>query len=88
MDYLVIDAREPYEYEHDHVEGAMNLSAMAFMNGLPKELEKVDRTQPIIVYCRSGARSNTVMQILKMHGFLDVKNGINAGHVNQFLKKH
>lgn len=88
MNYLIIDAREPNEYKQSHVEGAVNLSSMQFMSGLPSQLADTPRDQPIIVYCRSGARSNTVAQILSMNGFTNVKNGINEGHVAQFLKNH
>ena len=88
MNYLVIDTREPAEYNQSHVDGAINLSSMKFMHGLPAEIADTPRDQPIIVYCRSGARSNTVAQILAMNGFSDIKNGINEGHVRQFLQNH
>lgn len=88
MKYLVIDTREPAEYTQSHVEGAINLSSMAFMRGLPNELADTPKDKPIIVYCRSGARSNTVAQILAANGFTNVRNGINEGHVRQFLASH
>lgn len=87
MDYLIIDTREPAEYQQSHVKGAVNLSSLQFMNGLPQQLADTPRDQPIIVYCRSGARSNTVVQILAMNGFNNVKNGINEGHTAQFLAR-
>ena len=87
MKYLIIDTREPEEYASSHVDGAINLSSMKFMTGdLPTELASISKDQPIIVYCRSGSRSNTVVQILRDQGFSNIKNGINEGHVRQLLK--
>lgn len=88
MTTLIIDTREPHEYTQSHVEGAVNLSSMRFMSGdLPEELASIPKDQPIILYCRSGQRSNTVMQILKMHGFTNLTNGINEHHVVKLLEK-
>jgi len=87
MNTLIIDTREPAEYKQSHVDGALNLSSMRFMSGnLPDELAETPKDQPIVLYCRSGARSNTVMQILRMHGFTNLTNGINEHHVAKLLK--
>ncbi len=88
MKYLIIDTREPFEYAASHVEGAVNISPAKFMTGeVPQELAGVAKNQPIIVYCRSGARSNTVSYILRSQGFTNITNGINEGRVEQLLKK-
>lgn len=87
MKQLIIDTREPMEYAQSHVEGALNLSASTFAaGGLPEQLRSVPKDQPIIVYCRSGARSNTVSHILRSYGFTDITNGINEGQVRQLLR--
>ncbi|MFZ1458782.1 MAG: rhodanese-like domain-containing protein [Candidatus Saccharimonadales bacterium] len=82
---LVIDTREPNEFAMSHVPGAVNISSMKFMRGLPTELVDTPKDQPIIMYCRSGQRSNTCIQMLKMHGFTDLTNGINEHHVAKML---
>jgi rhodanese-related sulfurtransferase len=85
--YLVIDTREPFEYAASHVPGAVNISVMDFASGkLPKKLEGVSKDQPLLLYCRSGQRSNTCIMILKQHGFTNLTNGINEGRVRQMLK--
>ena len=87
MKYLVIDTREPSEYAQSHVEGAINISVMEFASGvLPEVLKDVKKDQPILLYCRSGQRSNTCMMILKQHGFTNLTNGINEGRVRQVIK--
>lgn len=86
MKHLIIDTREPQEYNQSHVDGALNLPASAFIGGdMPQSLQAVAKDQPIIVYCRSGARSNTVAHILAGAGFTDITNGINEGHVRKML---
>lgn len=85
---IIIDTREPSEFAASHVAGAINISTMEFMGGrVPSQLKDVAKDSEIILYCRSGQRSNTCIQILKMHGFTDLTNGINEGRVKQLLAR-
>lgn len=86
MKHIIIDTREPSEFAASHVDGALNISARDFITGtLPSQLVDVPRDQSIIVYCRTGARSNTVGHILRSHGFTVITNGINEHHVAKLL---
>ncbi len=88
MNTLIIDTREDFEYAMSHVEGSINIPPAQFMSAqLPEPLASAPKDTPIIVYCRSGSRANTVHQILMMHGFSNVTNGINEGRVKQLLKR-
>lgn len=49
-------------------------------------LADVDTDTPIILYCISGARSNTCMMFLRQAGYTDLTNGINQHQVARFLK--
>lgn len=81
---LIIDTREPEEYAASHVDGAINISTQEFMSGeVPAALQDVAKDQPIILYCRSGQRSNTCIQLLRQHGFTNLTNGINEHQVAQ-----
>lgn len=83
---IIIDVREPAEYAQSHVSGAINLPASALVTGLPEALENTKPNNPIIVYCRSGARSAAAIQILQRHGFTNLTNGINQQQVeSRFL---
>jgi len=83
---LIIDAREDFEFKDGHVDQAINISPMRFMTGeVPVELNNIDKSDPIIVYCRTGSRSNVVVNILGDLGFTNVTNGINQGHVEKML---
>lgn len=79
---LIIDVREPSEYEAGHVDGALNIPPSELLSGA-KQLANVDRDTKLVVYCRTGSRSNTSIQLLKQLGFTNLVNGINAGHVEK-----
>lgn len=86
MNTLIIDTREPAEYAISHMDGAINLSSALFSDGkLPELLSDRERSDEIILYCRSGMRSNTVGHILECHGFTNIVNGINEHHVAKLL---
>lgn len=79
---LIIDVREPFEYESGHAQGAVNIPPASLMAN-PRELKDVDKDTEIIVYCRTGSRSNASIEILKQMGFTNLINGINAEHVEK-----
>ncbi|MEK9196045.1 MAG: rhodanese-like domain-containing protein [Patescibacteria group bacterium] len=80
MARIIIDVREPQEYERSHVEGAINIPPLDIMNGTEK-LKDVPKDTELILYCISGSRSNVSMNILKSMGFTNVVNGINQQQV-------
>jgi phage shock protein E len=52
---LLIDVREPVEYEEGHLEGSINIP----LGKLSLFLETLnDLNTPLYLYCRSGARSH------------------------------
>lgn len=80
MDRIIIDVREPSEYEIDHVKGAINIPPSQMMAGA-KELEDVPKDTELVLYCVSGSRSNASMHYLRQLGFTNLVNGINKMHV-------
>lgn len=80
MNYTVIDVREPEEFKEGHIDGALNIPPSALMAGA-KELADIAKDTPIIVYCRTGSRSNVAMQILESLGYTNTTNGINKEQV-------
>lgn len=86
MKTIIIDTREPYEFEAGHVEGAVNIPPHVFASGgLPEQLTDVDPSDEVILYCRSGMRSNTVGHLLRGFGFTNIVNGTNQQHVEKLL---
>ncbi len=82
MNRMIIDVREPYEYEEDHVEGAVNMPPAELLAGAAK-LKGVSKDTELILYCKSGSRSNVSIQILKGMGFTNLINGINAEQIRR-----
>ncbi len=76
-DLQLIDVREEYEYDIANLNGEL-----IPMGEILNSVEKIDRNKPVVIHCRSGARSATVIQQLeRMHGFtnlLNLKGGIIA----------
>ena len=89
METIIIDTREKFEYATGHVKGSINIPPAKFLGThLPKDLDGVDPDQTILVYCRTGSRSNVVANILRSHGFTNVINGINQQRAEQMLKRN
>lgn len=84
MNTIVVDVREPYEFASGHYPGAINLPPSEIMAGA-KKLAKVPKDSKIILYCKSGARSNVAKVHLARLGFTNLINGINKDHVPRFL---
>ena len=80
MNRLIIDVREPDEFDEDHVEGAINIPPSHLLAGA-SELGLMPNDTELILYCVSGSRSHTSAQILKSLGYTNVINGINKDHV-------
>jgi adenylyltransferase/sulfurtransferase len=69
-DFQLIDVREPHEYEFCNLEGELIPQAE-----VPSNLDKIDRTKQVVVYCRSGSRSGNMVQWLERHhGFENLYN--------------
>ncbi|MEI6480942.1 MAG: rhodanese-like domain-containing protein [Candidatus Saccharibacteria bacterium] len=80
MDRIIIDVREPEEYDRGHVSGAINIPPGEIMAGASK-LADVPKDTELVLYCVSGSRSNVSMQYLQRLGFTNLVNGINQHHV-------
>jgi len=70
---LILDAREKNEFEVSHIKGAIHIGFEKF--DLQKTLRKIkNKSQPIVVYCTLGVRSEDIAEKLKEAGYTDVKN--------------
>ncbi|MEU6413736.1 adenylyltransferase/sulfurtransferase MoeZ [Microbispora sp. NPDC046933] len=68
-DIMIIDVREPNEYEIVSIPGAVLIPKGEFLNG--SALEKLPQDKKIVLHCKSGARSAEVLAVLKNAGFSD-----------------
>ena len=67
---LVLDVREPNEYEINRIEG----STLIPLGELPRRYAELDREVAIVCQCKMGARSAKAMELLQSVGFSNVKN--------------
>lgn len=66
----LLDVRTPGEYSQGHLEKAENID---YKNPAFKEqIDKLDKTKPVFVYCLSGGRSAAAAKVLHESGFTDV----------------
>lgn len=69
-DFQFIDVREPHEVEIAEI-GAELIP----MGEILSQVEKISRDKVVVIHCRSGARSGTIVQALEaQHGFKNLYN--------------
>ncbi|MFC8454771.1 adenylyltransferase/sulfurtransferase MoeZ [Kitasatospora sp. NPDC057223] len=68
-DILLIDVREPGEYEIVSIPGAVLIPKNEFLMG--NALETLPQDKKIVLHCKSGVRSAEVLAVLKSAGFAD-----------------
>ncbi|MEO5721222.1 MAG: molybdopterin-synthase adenylyltransferase MoeB [Chthoniobacterales bacterium] len=77
---LLLDVREPHEYEIAHIDTARLIP----LGELSARLDELDRAAKIVVHCHSGVRSAHAVQLLRAAGFPNAVNlagGIDAWSV-------
>lgn len=76
-DFQLIDVREQFEYDTANIRGQL-----IPLGGILIEEDKLSREKPVIIHCRSGARSAAaILQLEQQFGFTNLynlKGGIKA----------
>jgi rhodanese-related sulfurtransferase len=68
---LLLDVRSPEEFAAGHLDGALNIP----VGELEQRLAEVGpKERPVVVYCRSGARSSRARSLLLAKGWQRVEN--------------
>lgn len=71
-DVQLLDVRTLGEYKQGHIPGAK--LADVTQGNFDRHLQGLDKSKPVLVYCRSGNRSVTASRILQKEGFTQVVN--------------
>jgi sulfur-carrier protein adenylyltransferase/sulfurtransferase len=70
QDFVLIDVREPYEFETGNLSGIL-----IPMNSIPERYEEIPTDKLVIVHCKAGSRSANVIAYLEQnHGFTNLSN--------------
>lgn len=67
---FLLDVRTPQEYQAGHLEGGYLLPIAE----LAQRMNEIPHDKPIVVYCRSGVRSQRALEYLKSIGYKEVYN--------------
>ena len=61
----LIDVRQPEEHEAGRIGG----DRLIVLSELPVALDSIDRSKPVVFYCRSGSRSAMATEAFRGAGF-------------------
>lgn len=75
----LVDVRTFEEYDSGHLGGAVNYNIISRDTFL-LQIQSLDKTKPVYLYCKMGGRSNRAANLLKEQGFeqiFDYSGGYN-----------
>lgn len=64
-DHVVLDVREPYEWEGGHIQGSVHIP----IGDVQRRFHEIDRDRPVVVVCQVGQRSALVADFLRAQGY-------------------
>jgi rhodanese-related sulfurtransferase len=62
-DFVILDVRTPGEFSAERLENAINLDYRS--NAFRNDLENLDRNKVYLIYCRTGVRSRSALNIMQ-----------------------
>ena len=79
-DFVIIDVRTQGEFAEQHIKNATNIDL--YSEAFQDMLNKLDKNKTYLIYCRSGGRSRTALDIMAELNFKEVYNIL--GGINQW----
>ncbi|MFW6775339.1 adenylyltransferase/sulfurtransferase MoeZ [Nocardioides sp. CPCC 205120] len=71
-DFVLVDVREPNEYEINQIPGSVLIPKGEFLNGNAlADLPSVDSGTQVVLHCKSGVRSAEALAVIKGAGYDD-----------------
>ena len=77
IEYILLDVRTPDEFSSGFIKKAKNLNF--YSETFQNDLLSIDKSLPVVLYCRTDNRSTKTANILKENGFKEIsvlKGGI------------
>jgi len=78
---LLVDVREPDEWEVNRIEGATLIPLMT----LAQRARELDPTAEVVAYCKMGSRSEQAVLYLRRLGFSKAKNL--EGGIDEWIRR-
>ncbi|WP_127022662.1 rhodanese-like domain-containing protein [Flagellimonas beolgyonensis] len=82
-DVQLVDVRTPGEYNAGHIDDAVNFD-LSDRTTFMKQIETLDKDQPVYLYCLVGSRSGYAAKILRSKGFTQIFDY--SGGYNDWIK--
>ena len=79
-DFVIIDVRTVGEFAEEHIENATNINF--YSETFRDTLNTLDKNKTYLIYCRSGGRSGSALDIMAELNFKEVYNIL--GGINQW----
>jgi len=76
--FLLVDCREPWEFETCHIEGAKLMPKAS----VPLHIRELEAAEDVVVYCHHGRRSLDVVAWLRQQGVEGARSM--AGGIDQW----
>lgn len=76
-DVQLVDVRTVLEYQEGHIRNSQNIDFNS--PTFDQDISKLDKTKPVILYCKAGGRSSKCAKKLQKAGFIkifDLEGGI------------
>ena len=74
---LLLDVREPWEFETCHIDGSINIPMMH----IPHSIEQIQNAAEVVVICHHGIRSQYAIRFLEQHAIdnlINLDGGVDA----------
>ena len=68
-EFTFLDTRTPEEVEQVRIEGATHIP----LGAVRRRMDELDKTKPVVAFCKISLRGYEAALILKQAGFTDVK---------------
>lgn len=68
-DFQLIDVREEVEFEHCNIGGEL-----IPMGTVMDNLDKISKDKKVVIHCKAGGRSGTIVQMLTAQGYTNLFN--------------
>lgn len=69
-DFILVDVREPHEYQI----ASISKATLIPLGQLPNRLSELSKEANIVCHCKSGVRSAKAVDLLKQNGYIRVRN--------------